>query len=134
MRRMFERDKKELRELGIPIETVTFHINYGLEESHGYRLTKKDVHLPYLRLVAEASGEPDPARPRLPTPPYAFELTEAEAGAALDGLREVASLPSFPLRDEAVSAFRKLTLDLDPGLLSEPSVVYAEDEWTQATV
>lgn len=130
VRRMFERDKKELRELGIPIETVTFHINYGLEESHGYRLAKKDVHLPYLRLVREAAGA---GESRVGSRTHTFQITEAEAGAALDGLREVAALPSFPLRDEAASAFRKLTFDLDPALFSETPVIYAEDAEAKET-
>jgi hypothetical protein len=53
VRRMFERDKDELRGLGIPIETVPFSIHYGREQTVGYRLGAKDFHLPYLRLVAK---------------------------------------------------------------------------------
>ena len=56
VRRMFERDKDELRSLGIPVETVTFSIHYGREQNTGYRLGTKNFHLPYLRLVAEAQG------------------------------------------------------------------------------
>jgi proteasome accessory factor B len=130
VRRMFERDKKELRELGIPIETVTYHINYGLEESHGYRLAKKDFHLPYLKLVEEASGEPDSPR-RIGT--GTFNVTMNEARAALGGLREMASVPAFPLRRQARSAFRKLTFDLDPALVGETPVVYAEDAEARET-
>ena len=55
IRRMFERDKDELRELGIPIDTVDYSINYGHEQKKGYRLARKDFHLPYLKLVTEAS-------------------------------------------------------------------------------
>jgi proteasome accessory factor B len=130
VRRMFERDKKELRELGIPIETVTFHINYGVEESHGYRLAKKDFHLPYMRIIEEATGEGSSAPGRRAGD---FAVNEAEMGAALDGLREVAALPAFALTREAQSAFRKLTFDLDPELLSETPVIYAEDAETRET-
>ena len=54
VRRKFERDKDELRELGIPLETVTYSINYGMEEAQGYRIRKKDLFLPYLKLIGKA--------------------------------------------------------------------------------
>ena len=60
VRRKFERDKDELREMGIPLETVTYSINYGREEAQGYRITKKNLYLPYLRLLRKEarSGRP----------------------------------------------------------------------------
>lgn len=157
VRRTFERDKKDLRALGIDIETVTFHINSGDEESHGYRLARKDFHLPYLRLVQEAEEEKERASGVYSRPvamegepsdhPWArvladaptdrprgrrtvathFELTEDEAGAALEGLGEVASIPAFPMADEARPAFRKLAFDLDPALLHPSSLVVVRD-------
>jgi proteasome accessory factor B len=51
--RMFERDKDELRELGIPIETGSFD-PFGDEEP-GYRIKRQDFELP------EISLEPDEA-------------------------------------------------------------------------
>jgi hypothetical protein len=51
VRRTFERDKDELRELGIPIETVQYRINYGAEETLAYRVARKDFYLPYLELL-----------------------------------------------------------------------------------
>ena len=51
--RMFERDKEELRELGIPIETGS-NDPYGNEEP-GYRIKRQDFELPEIRL------EPDEA-------------------------------------------------------------------------
>lgn len=145
VRRMFERDKDELRGMGIPIETVTFHISGGTEESHGYRLATRDFHLPYLRLVKEAEAEAiaaaDAARARRPgavprgkASAREFVVREDEAGAALEGLRDVAALPGFPLRREARSAFRKLAFDLDPDLLRPAPVVYAEDPETKSIV
>ena len=47
VRRKFERDKDELRKLGIPLETVTYTINFGMEEAQGYRISKSDFYLPY---------------------------------------------------------------------------------------
>jgi len=34
-----------------PLETVTYTINYGAEEAQGYRISKSDFYLPYLRLL-----------------------------------------------------------------------------------
>lgn len=141
VRRMFERDKKDLRSLGIDIETVTFHINYGDEESHAYRLARKKFHLPYLRLVREAEGGHG-LRVLSKLPAYGlarralsshFELTDDEAGAALEGLGEVASIPAFPLADEARSAFRKLAFDLDPVLLASSPLVVVRDPEVEST-
>jgi proteasome accessory factor B len=143
VRRMFERDKDELRRLGIPIDTVPYSINYGLEQATGYRLTTKDFHLPYLRLMTEARGEaevreetpggrPFGDTPRTAGPP--LEIPQDEASAALDGLRELAAVPSFPLRAAARSAFRKLAFDLDPDLVTGSApVAYAQDPETKAT-
>src|SRR5579862_9088590 len=51
-KRMFERDKDELRELGIPLETGT---NAGGDEEPGYRIPRQAYELPDIRL------EPDEA-------------------------------------------------------------------------
>jgi proteasome accessory factor B len=51
-KRMFERDKDELRELGIPLETG---MNPGGEEEPGYRIPRQAYELPDIRL------EPDEA-------------------------------------------------------------------------
>jgi proteasome accessory factor B len=51
-KRMFERDKDELRELGIPLETGT---NPGTDEEVGYRIPRQAYELPEIRL------EPDEA-------------------------------------------------------------------------
>lgn len=152
VRRMFERDKDELRTLGIPIETVEYTINYGREQISGYRLERKDFHLPYLELLreadeggdrpaAEGGGRPgahgaaadrrSPASAR-PASTRRFELTEGEAGAALGGLRELSAVPGFPLARAARSAFRKLAFDLEPDVVTETPVVYAKDPEAEA--
>jgi proteasome accessory factor B len=51
-KRMFERDKEELRELGIPLETGS---NSPLDEEAGYRIPRQAYVLPEIRL------EPDEA-------------------------------------------------------------------------
>ena len=52
-RRMFERDKEELRELGIPLETGTHSAVH--EDEPGYRIARRDYELPEIVL------EPDEA-------------------------------------------------------------------------
>ncbi|MDH5589673.1 MAG: WYL domain-containing protein [Gemmatimonadota bacterium] len=130
LRRMFERDKDELRDIGIPIETLSFHSSDDDDQS-GYRLARKDFHLPYLRLVAE-SREEQPRGGRSPAA-ATFDLTPEEAGAALEGLVHLSRVPGFPLHREARSAFRKLAFDLNPDVLSDTPVVYAEDPEALAT-
>ena len=46
--RMFERDKQDLRDIGIPIETIT--IDEGGYEDHGYRIRRDDWLIPKLTL------------------------------------------------------------------------------------
>ena len=72
-KRMFERDKDELRALGIPIETVADH---GDNEEGAYRLRRTDFYLPYLVLVA-------PGRAHHP-------LTQPPPGSAAERAREIA--------------------------------------------
>ncbi|MGH7555905.1 MAG: helix-turn-helix transcriptional regulator [Longimicrobiales bacterium] len=111
-RRTFERDKDDLRKLGIPLHTVRYTINFGTEVAEGYRIERRDFYLPYLRLVSGARSTPKRS-PQKGTV-QEVELTEEEARLSLDALRRVANIPSFPLAREARSAFRKLAFDLDP--------------------
>jgi predicted DNA-binding transcriptional regulator YafY len=111
-RRTFERDKDDLRKLGIPLHTVRYTINFGTEVAEGYRIERRDFYLPYLRLVSGARSTPKRS-PQKGTV-QEVELTEEEARLSLDALRRVANIPAFPLAREARSAFRKLAFDLDP--------------------
>ena len=52
-KRMFERDKEELRELAIPLETG---VNNALDEEPGYRIKKQDYELPEIRLEADEAA------------------------------------------------------------------------------
>ncbi|HET9984979.1 MAG TPA: WYL domain-containing protein [Longimicrobiales bacterium] len=124
-RRTFERDKDELKALGIPLETVKYTINWGREEVDGYRIARRDFYLPYLRLaagdVAEVRGRRgDPARPA------EVELPREAASAAMEALRHVADLPAFPYAREARSALRKLTFDLGPAAVPESPVLFVD--------
>jgi proteasome accessory factor B len=126
-RRMFERDKDELRSLGIPLETVEYTISYGNERVEGYRLSRRDFYLPYLRLLAEG-GEAEPAARGLAGE---VQLSAAEARLALDALDHVADLPAFPFAREARSAFRKLSFDLRPDRFAAAPVLWLERPGTE---
>lgn len=118
VRRMFERDKDELRELGIPIETVEYRINYGSEEAQAYRLARKDFYLPYLDLLR---------RERRPTARTdALRFDEPEIRTLLNGLLLVAEAPSSPLAADARSALRKLSFDLPAAAIPGPVVAFPE--------
>ena len=52
-RRMFERDKDELRELGIPLEVGT---NSPLDDEPGYRISRQDYELPEIHLTADEAA------------------------------------------------------------------------------
>jgi proteasome accessory factor B len=126
-RRMFERDKAELREAGIPIETVTYTMDYGTEVAEGYRLARRDFFLPYLRVlngkkaggVAASTGAPARATPD-------FEVHEDELRTVLAGLEHVRDIPASPLAAAAASAYRKLTFDLPVSFPSRPRTVYLD--------
>ncbi|MFW6084236.1 MAG: helix-turn-helix transcriptional regulator [Gemmatimonadota bacterium] len=117
VRRMFERDKDELRGLGIPIDTKQFSVNYGLDTAEGYVLRSGALYLPYLEIVAASEGSTPPASGE----PAAPVFTGEELEFALEALREAAEAPGWPLTAETRSAFRKLAFDL--GSLPEPSPV-----------
>ncbi|HEX9109394.1 MAG TPA: hypothetical protein VF832_19260, partial [Longimicrobiales bacterium] len=55
VRRMFERDKAELRDLGVPLESIPIPSD-ETGEQEAYRLARRDFFLPYLRLVQGTRG------------------------------------------------------------------------------
>lgn len=121
-RRKFERDKDELRELGIPIETVRFSLNDGMEQVEGYRLARRDFYLPYLRLIGSEGGD----RPRDADIDH-VEVAPDDLAIVREATRQAAAMGSFPLRREAESALRKVSFDLtDPRGSDRPSVHYLE--------
>ncbi len=52
-KRMFERDKEELRDLGIPLETGRGNV---FDEEPGYRIRRQDYELPEIRLEADEAA------------------------------------------------------------------------------
>lgn len=117
LKRMFERDKVELRELGVPIESIG---EEGSDES-AYRLRTKDFYLPYLGIVSER-GKSTPERidrygyHSLAT--LAFEPDELEA--IVEGAKRVAQVGDPVLAEDARSAMRKLAFDLPLGATDAP--------------
>ena len=122
VRRMFERDKDDLRAFGIPLRTIAYTVD-GLE-TEGYEITRRDFYLPYLKIVSGLSDETVfQSRAREAT----VEIKQDDAPLALNALRRVAELPNFPLAAEARSAFRKLAFDLDPSVFTSDSPVLFVD-------
>ena len=122
VRRMFERDKDELRAFGIPLRTVKYTIDNL--ETEGYEITRRDFYLPYLKLVSQLS---DTSAYAPPARAATVEIKRDDAPLALSALRRVAELPNFPFAHEARSAFRKLAFDLDPAVFSsDPNIIFAD--------
>jgi proteasome accessory factor B len=105
--RMFERDKDELRVLGVPIESVN---NEQGTPDH-YRLSSRNFYLPYLQLVGAGTS---PRRPKgygyQSLPVLAFEPDELEA--IVRAATRAQQLGDPVLAREAASALRKLAFDL----------------------
>ncbi|CAN5489993.1 hypothetical protein BH09GEM1_BH09GEM1_10920 [soil metagenome] len=112
LKRMFERDKQELREQGVPIESIG---EDGSDES-SYQLRTKDFYLPYLGVVS-ARGLVKPAT----VDRYGYRSLETlafepdELQAIVEGARRVAQIGDATLADDAQSAIRKLAFDLPLG-------------------
>ena len=121
VRRMFQRDKDELRALGMPLETLKYDIEYGTEKTEGYTLSSRDFYLPYLRIVGEESGERRKAKRA-----GEVELDREVASTAVDALKRVADLPGFGLAEEARSALRKVAFDLEVDDLEGAPVLYVD--------
>lgn len=106
--RMFERDKDELRALGVPIETSA-DPDGNLSR---YRLGSRDFYLPYLQLAQDRSRPP--ARPRGPgyqsLQTLAFEPEELDAIAR--AAHRVRKLGDPALAGAASRALRRLGHDL----------------------
>lgn len=110
LKRMFERDKDELRAFGVPIESVN-----GQNGTVGYRLRHPNFYLPYLEL-ADAHAPRQRAK-RIDRYGYhglrdvVFEPDELAAIAA--AAARAGQLGDASLAAHAASAQRKLSVDLD---------------------
>jgi len=107
-RRMFERDKDELRGFGVPIETIRTPEG----ETRGYRLQAGNFYLPYL--TVRSPGAPKARK----QDPYGYRSLPAlsfepeELAAVTDAAARVRELGDPHLAEHAESAMRKLACDL----------------------
>src|SRR3990172_1083999 len=100
-RRKFERDKDELRALGIDIQTVAIPSAAGDEPAAGYRLRARSTYLPYFELVdEEAAPRPYPGLDRI-------AITRDELEILDRATRSLAGHDDTPLAGAAASARRK---------------------------
>ena len=105
-RRKFERDKDELRALGIDIETRTLGDAAGDEPAMGYRLRAEGLYLPYLQIEERVTDErPYPSL-------RAIALSRDELALLDRATHRLAQHPSPALRATAGSVRRKLAFDL----------------------
>jgi predicted DNA-binding transcriptional regulator YafY len=105
--RTFERDKDELRALGLPIEVRKN--NEG--EELGYILDPREVYLPYISLAGAARAKAQGTRRGYRSvPPLIFEPDELQA--VLQAARLARNLADPLLTEQSDSATRKLTFDL----------------------
>ncbi len=109
LRRMFERDKDELRAAGIPIDTVTLPDG----ETKGYQLRTKDFYLPYLVLRADGKKTPPKKVNRYGYRALAELTFDADGLLAIrDAAARITQLGDPVLSGHAASAIRKLAFDL----------------------
>jgi proteasome accessory factor B len=118
VRRKFERDKDELRALGIDIDTVDIGQAPGVEPDKGYRLRERAFYLPYLEFRSpRATGRVESA-----SKPYQsvlrIALTDSDVALLGRATARVAALKDTPLGDAASSARRKLAFDVPLPLAS----------------
>jgi predicted DNA-binding transcriptional regulator YafY len=113
VRRKFERDKKELKALGIPIQPEgKVFSEHADQEVDCYRLKPRDLYLPYVEIGGKARPAARPyALPALSLKAEEFTLLRRAA-------ERVQALEGTGLGASAASALRKLSFDLpelEPG-------------------
>jgi predicted DNA-binding transcriptional regulator YafY len=104
-RRKFERDKAELRDLGVVLETQRVPVPHGDQDVDGYVLRPRDFYLPYLEIETRRQARWPYALPSVKI--AAADLPVLRAAAA-----RVAQLEGTPLAAAAESAVRKLSFDV----------------------
>lgn len=126
VKRTFERDKKELLRLGVPLETRPDEVG----EPTLYTIASASFYLPYLSLVTGAGARSAPRHGKVDRYGYraiqslAFEPDELSVVA--DAAARVRTLGDPVLAADAESAMRKLAFDLPVGATvptEEPRVV-----------
>lgn len=115
VRRTFERDKDELRALGVPVSTVG---GTG-EADSSYTIASDRFYLPYLSVVT-ARGRTTPRR----VDRYGYqalkqcEFTDTDLTLLAEGAARLLALGDDVLAADAKSAMAKLALDLPEELLA----------------
>ncbi|HET7599724.1 MAG TPA: WYL domain-containing protein [Gemmatimonadales bacterium] len=125
-RRMFERDKDELRSFGVPIQTLPGEDG----EPAGYRLRREHFYLPYLAVLRDGR----PTRPRR-VDRYGYKTLQEltfepdELEAVVNAAHRVRALGDPGLAALAASALRKLAFDLpiDVSVGQEPTAGAIEE-------
>ena len=109
--RMFERDKDELRELGVPIEAVAGEDG---QPASAYQLKTRTFYLPYVQYEVDYRARRQPRRPRgigyQSLPVLAF--TPDELALVSRGVTRVQQMGHASLATDAATALRKLAFDV----------------------
>jgi proteasome accessory factor B len=128
-KRAFERDKEDLRDLGIPLETGT---NSAFDDEPGYRIARRDYALPDITLEADEAAAVGLAARMWSSAAMGAAATRALRKLEAAGV-EVAPLPeglqprlepsgaAFPLLAEAVHDGRVAAFDYRTGASGEQS-------------
>jgi len=105
-RRKFERDKSELRVLGVELETKPVWAEHTDQLVEGYQLRARDFYLPYLEVRTGKS--PRGARPYALN---AVNLTASELSVLRRAAQRVAQMADTSVGVVGQSALRKLAFD-----------------------
>lgn len=105
-RRKFERDKSELRDLGVVLATQKVVAEHTDQEVDGYSLRAKDFYLPYLEVRTGAAPRAKPYS--LPS----IQIDANELPILRRAAERVARLEGTPLGAAAASVVRKISFDL----------------------
>src|SRR6266576_2829457 len=106
VRRKFERDKAELKALGVTLEPLKEKIvaNHADQEVEAYQLKPRDFYLPYLKSQGRTAAHPYFL--------HEIAVTNNELPILRRAAERIAGLTDTPLGDAARSAIRKLSFDL----------------------
>lgn len=143
--RMFERDKNELRDLGVPLETGTATRSGGVE---GYRINRDAYELPEIDLTSEESAAVAVAvklweSPELTSAAQSALLKLRAAGIQVDQSESAASVTALPARTRgsepalgsllaAIDAGKSVRFEHRPSL-SEPFTTRTVQPWGVVT-
>ena len=111
--RMFERDKDELRALGIPIRVREEESDDGMEQR--YYVRASEMYLPYLAVASRGRGASRSSPRRVPPAGYrdltTVRLESDEIFVLMDAAHAARGVGDLALEHDAGSAILKLTYD-----------------------